>query len=704
LDPAAASAQDLTPPVLRVAPGADTIAIDGVLAESAWAAAESGDAFAQTEPQEGTPPSFRTTVQVLSGQSVLVIGIRCEDDPERIVSFSVSRDAAMQAEDHVRVVLGPFLDGQSGYVFAVNPRGARYDSLITSGGDSENIEWDGIWEAAAATSANGWSVEIRIPIRTLTFKPELREWHFNVERRVQRLLETDRWASASRRYRIRQTSRAGLLTALPEFAIGRGLDIRPSVTAGGGIPSPSATVDGKFRPSIDITQRLGSNVAASASVNTDFAEADVDTRRTNLTRFPLLFPEKRAFFLEGSDIFQFGPTVNRDVIPFFSRRIGLVEGVEVPLLAGGKINGRIGETNFGGLVVGAGDKRAVVDRQATMAVARVKQNLWRESYVGALVTAGDPLGRSGSWLAGVDFTYQTTRFLGDKNLTASAWGLATGRDGLRGDTASYAVKIDYPNDEWDARVWYKRVGRDFDPSLGFVSRRATQIWNPSLMNRPRFARGPIQQMSYGANPYVWTDLSGRWETYDAQLTFVDWLFRSGDRVRFLLSPAGDRPRAPFEISPGTLIAPGSYQWVRRTVGFTTAQKRRYSTSVNWTSGGFYDGDLDQLEWSWAWNPTPLITVEFDGERNEGRLLAGRFTQTLVGTRVRMNVSADLSISSYGQYDTDSDSVGINSRLRWTFLPVAELFLVYNHNVRSLLDRWQLDSNQLLMKLVYTWRM
>ena len=704
LHPASVSAQDIAPPELRVAPGAETIAIDGVLNESAWMAAEAADAFAQTEPQEGTAPSFRTIVRVLTGQSLLVIGIECEDDPARIVSFSVTRDAAMQAEDHVRVVLGPFLDGRSGYVFAVNPRGARYDSLITSGGDSESIEWDGIWEAAASTSAKGWSVEIRVPIRTLTFKPGLRDWHFNVERRVQRLLETDRWASASRQYRLRQTGRAGVLTALPEFALGRGLDIRPSVTTGGGIPAPSVSVDGKFRPSLDITQRLGSNMSASVTMNTDFAEADVDTRRTNLTRFPLLFPEKRAFFLEGSDIFQFGPTVNRDVIPYFSRRLGLVEGVEVPLIAGAKINGRIADTNFGGVVVGAGDKPGVVGERTTMAVARVKQNLWRESYVGAMVTAGDPLGRSGSWLAGVDFTYQSTRFLGDKNLTASVWGLATGRDGLQGDTASYAFKVDYPNDKWDARLWYKRVGRDFDPSLGFVSRRATQIWNPSLMHRPRFARGPIQQMSYGANPYIWTDLSGQWETYDAQFQIADWLFRSGDRVRVLVAPAGDRPRAPFEISPDVVIPAGPYQWVRRTVGVTTAQKRRYSTAVNWTSGGFYDGELDQIEWSWVWNPAPLVTVEFDGERNVGHLSAGPLRQTLVGTRVRMNFSADLSISSYGQYDTDSDSVGINTRLRWTFLPVAELFVVYNHNVRSLLDRWQLDSNQLLVKLQYTWRM
>jgi hypothetical protein len=132
----------------------------------------------------------------------------------------------------------------------------------------------------------------------------------------------------------------------------------------------------------------------------------------------------------------------------------------------------------------------------------------------------------------------------------------------------------------------------------------------------------------------------------------------------------------------------------------TAQKRRLYSQVTWWFGDFYDGDLDQIQWTGAWNPTPLVTVEFTGERSIGRLSAGRFTQTLVGNRLRVNISPDLSIASYVQYDTDSDSVGVNTRLRWTFSPVGDLFIAYNHNVRELLQRWQLDSNQLLVKLQY----
>src|SRR6185295_6540344 len=150
-------------------------------------------AFMQIEPEEGVAPSMRTTVQVLAGSNALVIGIVCDvPDPAAVVSFSVRRDAPLGNEDHVRIVLGPFMDGRSGYVFAVNPGGARYDAIINPGEETENGDWDGIWEAATSRTATGWSVEMRIPMQTLSFKPGLREWHFNVQRHIQRELENDR--------------------------------------------------------------------------------------------------------------------------------------------------------------------------------------------------------------------------------------------------------------------------------------------------------------------------------------------------------------------------------------------------------------------------------------------------------------------------------------------------------------------------------
>ena len=691
------------PPRIRAGAIAGDLHVDGVLDEPMWASAQLIDEFTQTDPDEGQPATARTSVRIIASASAIAIGVVCDQDPGDVVSFSVRRDAGLNNEDHVRIVLGPFLDGRSGYVFTVNPTGARYDGLIEPGGD-DNADWDGIWDAATKRTSSGWSAEILIPIQTLSFNPDLRVWHFNLQRRIQRRLETDRWAFPARQYQLTQTSRAGVLTDLPAFDLGVGLTVRPAVTTGAGIPAPEADIDGKFHPSLDLTQRVGANLLASVTVNTDFAETEVDTRRTNLTRFPLFFPEKRTFFLEGSDIFSFGLGLEEDVIPFHSRRIGLVEGHEVPIIAGGKINGRVGDSNIGGTVVGTNDLSGVVPDETVMAVGRVKQNIWSESWVGAIATVGDPLARSGSWLGGVDFTYATSSFRGDKNLRAGAWGLATGRDDLQGDTTAYGFQVSYPNDKWEVELTHKRIGRDFDPSLGFVPRRAVHLINGQINNRTRISSGPFQQLTHEFEPSIATDLSGKWESYRVFIAPVNWRFRSGDRFEFNANPEGERLVEPFEVADGVEIPAGPYHWRRYRLEAGTAQKRRFYTQLTYWFGGFYDGDLQQFEWTGAWNPMPLVTVEFTGEHNAGNLSSGDFTQTLVGNRLRINLSPDLSIASYVQYDTVSDSIGVNTRLRWTFTPVADLFVVYNHNVRSLVERWQLESNQLLIKLQYAWRM
>ena len=680
--------------------------VDGRLDEPAWTAAHEIDDFTQVEPDEGASPSHRTTVKVLANASALVFGIVSHDpDPSGIVSYSVRRDADLDDEDHVRIVLGPFVDGRSGYVFAVNPSGARFDALIDPGGNDEVGDWDAIWEAATARGPGGWSVEIRIPIQSLSFKYGERAWDFNVERRVQRLLETVRWASPQRHFEITQTSRAGRLTELPEFALGRGLSVRPALTAGGGLPAPDASAEGKFQPSLDVTKRIGSNLLTSLTVNTDFAETEVDTRRTNLTRFPLFFPEKRTFFLEGTDLFSFGLGLEEDVIPFFSRRIGLVNGNEIPIIAGTKINGRIGDTNVGGLVVATDDVSGVVEESAMMGVSRVKQNVGEESWFGTIVGLGDPLNRTGSWTAGADYTYSTSRLRGNKNLRAGVWGLATGRDdllGTVGDRSAAGFTVEYPNDEWEMEITGKRIGRDFDPSLGFVPRTAVMLYEAEGSNRIRTTRR-LQQLTHEVRTSIATDLSGRWESYSVSATPINWRFSSGDRIEFSAEPTGDRPATAFEVADDVVIAPGPYRWMSYSLEASTAQKRRLYLQASWTFGGFYDGTLDQIEVEATWNPAALVTLELSAERNIGRLPSGDFSVSLVGSRLRVNVSPDLSLASYVQYDTESDSIGVNTRLRWTFRPVADLFVVYNHNVQSVLNRWQQESNQLIVKLQYAWR-
>ncbi len=724
--PLAARAQSDGSPArasIRIGVGG-SIRLDGQLREAVWQTVDSIATLTQVEPNQGAAPSARTVVRVITTGDAIVFGIRAENPAGvGLVAFARQRDAELDSEDHIKLLLDTYLDGRSGYVFAVNPNGARYDALVASQGEEEDANWDAVWEAASTRDATGWSSEIRIPLKSLLFRRGLSQWGFNVERRIQRLQETDRWTSPEQNYEVTHVGRAGLLTGLQAFDLGMGLSVRPALTVSTGKPAPNVNTEKDADLSLDVTQRLGANTLASLTINTDFGETEVDTRRTNLTRFPLVFPEKRTFFLEGSDIFAFGLGTGDDVRPFFSRRIGLLNNLEVPLNAGLKVNGREHGTNFGALVVRTGDADApAIDSLPTantMGVIRLKQNVLRESSVGVIATVGDPVGRAGAWLVGPDVTYQTSRFRGDKNFLVGVWGLAMDREQLTGRKRAWGGKIDYPNDLWDIAFTYKWLGDGFDPSLGIVPRPNVQIIEFGADFQPRPKRPvlglDVRQMFHELETTLVTDLNGKWESYRIFMAPVNWRLESGDRFEFNVVPVGERLTTPFEIAEDVVIDPGSYHWTRFRLEGGLASKRKLSGQLTWWFGDFYTGRLDELTLTASWKPSPLFIVELNGTRNVGRLAESDFTQEVVGTRFRVNFSPDLQLNSYLQYDNGSNTFGTNTRLRWTFSPLGDLFVVYNHNVaRDLVtgdvpgtsvDRrgWGFLSNELLVKLQYAFR-
>jgi hypothetical protein len=735
-------------PTLQVGALTSDFRFDGILSESAWADADSIENLVTIEPEEGGDPDGRTIVKVLANATEIVVGVYCEDrNPAGLVSYSKARDSKLDEEDHVMLVFDTFMDGRSGYVFAVNPSGARFDGLVIEQGEDVNSDWDAIWEAKTTRNNGGWYAEIRIPIKSLAFEKDLTTWGFNVQRRVQRLQETSRWSSPNLDYELFQTSRSGILEELPAFDFGVGMSIRPSVVGVVGRPQCATCLPGETQPgvgneydgdiSLDITQRLGPNLLSALTVNTDFAETEVDIRQVNLTRFPLFFPEKRTFFLQGSDIFEFGRGLDEEtLIPFFSRRIGLI-GVgeddlsEIPINAGGKINGRVGNTNIGALAVntrrvddlnlGDADEDIRIDvPTTTMGAVRVSQNILEESSVGMIATFGDQMGRSGSWSAGADFTYATSSFLGDKNFVVGAWGLYNDREDLTGDRAAVGFRIDYPNDLLDVNLTSIRIGDNFEPSLGFVPRNDVHIWNFTAEINPRPPVPWLRQMFNELSFSLYNNRgNSRWESYEATIKPFDWLLESGEQFEFSIVPGGDRPPELFEVASGVDIPVGSYQWVRYAAGARTAEKRKVVAAILWEFGDFYNGDLTTIEGRVALKPSAFFTMEFSAERNTGTvralpedveevdpadLIPTKFKEELYGVRLLLNISPDLQISSLTQYDNESRELGSNNKLRWTFNPFGEIFVVYNHNlVRNDENRWRLISNQLPVKIQYAWR-
>jgi len=688
----------------------ENIRIDGMLNEPDWQSAPVLDNFLTTVPIEREQPSSPTLVRVLANEKVVVFGIECKSpSPDDIVRFSKIRDADISNEDHVKIVLDPFLDGQSGYILAVNAFAARYDALVSNRGESENEDWDAVWEARVTINQEGWTVEILLPIQSISFKKGIDKWGFNVERRIQKNLETMRWANVKRDQWFIQTSRAGYLTNLPQFNYGIGLNVRPSLMSEMNKNGADENASYNLDASLDVNQRLSPNVLATFTVNTDFAETEVDTRQTNLTRFPLFFPEKRTFFIEGSDIFEFGFGTGRStLLPFFSRRIGLIDNNEVPILAGAKINGRIGKTAFGGL--GMRTKSLTTNEGQTldatnMGVMRVRQNVFKESSIGMIAGVGDPLNREGSWMSGGDFTYQTTRFNGDKNFIAGAWALYTDRADLTDDQSAFGFKIDYPNDKWDVALIYSRIGENFDPSLGFVPRKGVHYTRLGATFAPRPKWPLVRQMFHEFFGSYVRNINGSWQSYSLFTAPVNWRLESGDRVEMNVRPMGENILVPFEIAENVTIPEGEYHFMRYRIEGEFAAKRRLNGQASWWFGSFYEGTLDEIELLLNWNPSALLGFELSALRNIGRLPWGDFEQTVAGLRVRFNVTSDLQINSYLQYDTVSRTFGLNGRIHWIFSPLGDMFLVVNHNTfNSITENWQLQNQQVLLKVRYNFRL
>lgn len=733
-------------PQLRVGALPAAFVFEARMTHPAWFAADSIANLVTVEPEEGGTPAGRTVVRVLANAHDIVVGVRCDDaDPSGIVSFSKARDSELDEEDHVQIVFDTFMDARSGYVFTVNPSGARFDGLVVQQGEEVNSDWDTIWEARTSRDDAGWSVVMRIPIQSLSFGRDLDRWGFNVQRRVQRIQETSRWSGASQDYEAIQTVVAGRLTGLPAFDLGLGLSVRPAVVGRVGKPEPGAEAETDGDISLDVTQKLGPNLLSALTVNTDFAETEVDARQVNLTRFELFFPEKRSFFLEGADIFQFGLGLDEDnLLPFFSRRIGLLgqdadEQTEIPVNVGGKINGRLGNTNLGALVVNTreqeevalGDEREVTVPNTTMGVVRISQNILEQSSVGVLATFGDQQStadpdedRSDAWSAGVDFTYQTSSFPGEKNFLFGAWGLLNDRADLDGDKSAFGFRADYPNDLVDLNLSTVRIGDGFDPSLGFVPRNDVQIWDLGAELNPRPSWGFIRQTFYELAFTAFMDRDhSRWQSYEGVAKPLDWLLESGERFEATIEPQGDRPPEAFELSGSVDIPAGSYEWVRYGVAAQTARKRALNASVRWEFGDFYSGDLQTLEAGVEIRPSAFFGVELSAEHNSGSALAlqdddeegelpliqREFTEQVYGLRFQVNFSPDLQWSSFTQYDNESRELGTNNRLRWTFERVGDVFVVYNHNLRrrQANDRrdadWVFVSNEMPVKVQYAFR-
>ena len=360
--------------------------IDGHVAEEVWEKAFLVDKLYQREPNEGAPVSERTEFLVCYDAHYLYFGIKCWDDPEKITAKEMARDVSLGNDDRIQIILDTYLDNRNGYWFQIGPRGSIGDALVSENGAAFNKQWDGLWSGKARITGYGWEAEMAIPFKTLGFNEDNNQWGIKFIRHIMNKLESSYWPEANLNTHRFQVSDAGILDGIENITQGIGLDISPYLVTGLDTKR-SEKNDKKLTGGVDLFYQITPSLKSSLTINTDFAETEVDDRQINLTRFSLHFPEKRDFFLDGANYFQFGiegddrSPVSKRIIPFFSRRMGLDEnGAPIPINYGAKLAGQFKKWNIGMLHINDNREEGINN----FSVARITRNLGKQSSVGLI--------------------------------------------------------------------------------------------------------------------------------------------------------------------------------------------------------------------------------------------------------------------------------------------------------------------------------
>ena len=672
--------------------------IDGVLDDAVWVEAAVIENLRQFEPIEDAEPTQPTEVRILYDQDAIYFGVRCTDsESQRIIAKQLRRDASLDSDDRIELVIDPFFDRRNGFFFAVNPLGSKVDGLVVDNDDIRE-DWDGIWYARATRDDTGWTAEIAIPFKTISFNPRTTRWSFNIQRTVRRTNEKSRWSAPQQNKQLASIADAGVLQGIENINQGVGLDVKPYAKIAPRHDAGGDSVD--LEAGMDLFYKLTTDMTLTLTFNTDFAETEVDERLVNLTRFPLFFPEKRDFFLQDEGIFAFGG-IRRNPLPFQSRRIGLdSSGQPVRIIAGVKLTGRTGPLNIGVLSTYMGSA-GEVDRKL-LSIARISLNVLDESSVGMITTIGDPVTNGDNVVAGPDFNFRSSTVFGNKVVEGHAWFLYSDTSGAVGEDTAWGLKLSYPNDTIDWQVSVSEIGDRFNAALGFVPRKGIREYFGTWRYRWRPTGSWIRTIDTGVRAIVITDLRDSIETQDITLRLAEITSNAGDDMSLEVLLNREVLTDPFEIRPGVVIAPGDYRFTRLRAEVETADGRPLSLRGEVEFGEFFDGNRLDTILAVQWRPTPHFFGSLEWERNGVDLPSGNFIVQIARARADVLFSTDVSWTNFIQWDNTSETLGLNSRVRWIIEPGNEMFFVVNQAFDTD-DTFATTSTEVIGKVVWTFR-
>ncbi len=671
----------------RISAGA-RIVVDGRVDEAAWSTASPISGLRQNDPNVGAPATEGTEVRVLYDRATLYVAVQAFDaQPAGVIARILARDQLMSVgpftgqlefagDDGIAILLDPFRDRRNAIVFATNANGAEFDAQITDQGREVNVAWRTVWRVAATRTDSGWSAEFEIPLRSIRHPDDGRAWGINVYRVIRRKNEHALWRSWSRdNAGFLKVSEAGELSGIRDLAkVGAGIELKAS-TIGRAV---RGDVDGRRTPAdaaLDLKYEVRPGVTLDATANTDFAQADVDDVQINLTRFSLFLPEKRDFFLENAGVFEFG---NRGVfepppwLMFFSRRIGIADTGEIPVLGGVRVTGREGGQTFGLLHMQT--SAALGERRSAYSVARFKRDVGTGNYLGAMYAAKTAGATQGT--GGLDFQYWPTRTTNVQGFVAAVGPPPAAPVPALSDRMAYRLLADRQVERWGLRAERMVFGASSEPPMGFATRTDIQrndatlrvAFRPSVLGLRRIENytflshvtrtdGALQDRSIGPA--------------------VEFTFNSGEGVTFYRLQAVTVLDDSFDLADRLPVAPGRFHNSQTGVFIRTATQRPVSFFMHAQHQEFYGGSLlfvnGTLNVAMGARGTLGVTRAF----NDARVPAGQLITNVTAVRLGYAFNTRAAMSTNVQYDALDRVLRANARLGYMYRPGSELFVVLN---------------------------
>ncbi|MEA3318361.1 MAG: DUF5916 domain-containing protein [Bacteroidota bacterium] len=660
-------AQHSKPDILKAHFSNNKIKLDGELNEVCWSEALPITNFTQREQNEGAPASEKTQIAVVYNKNEIYFGIWCFDsDAKKISAQKMARDFHWGSDDNIEIMISTFNDNRNGYLFVTNPNGAKADVLVGKEGNDFNKDWNGVWDVAVQRNKHGWFAEILIPFSTLKFNNKSSQiWGINFERNIRRKKEQILWQGWSRLYDVEKISQGGKLTGIDNIEQGTKIEVKPYLLGGAEFYNDKTDETGKIGGEInfDITPTLKLNF----SVNTDFAQVESDRKQINLSRFSLYYPEKRQFFLEGKNYYSMN--IGHNYL-FYSRRIGIEQNTEVPIIGGTRLFGKLNKTNIGVMSIQTNEEDSIPT--TNYSIIKIKQDILKQSSIGVIATQKYSKNHYNR-VYGANFDYSTSNLFKEKNLLVGAsFALSETKnlgesENLNKNNLSYNLYLSYPNDQIEYDLSFSTVQAGFNPEMGFLRRNNYQMLATELQFNPRFKKlnffrnlifKPID-INYYINE----------ATKNLESIFYEWrpfgfVTKSGEFIEFNVQHVFDEPLEDFELINEVYIPADNYWDNRFEIQFSTFRGRKISAYGAINIGEFYTGNRKKYAIYTSFNFNKHLNINLDWERNYVNLPQKTFTTNEIGGRIDYAFNPKLQTSVFTQWNNEDNNMLVNYRINW----------------------------------------